>query len=650
MMRQFINNSIDLEWHGYYIFGSSKPTTTIIARSIGSQWNQNESATSLNLVVANNSARYDTIKFFPNTGYTYYPSETLESLYANGVKSTVSFTTNPLLNYQRKPHILALDDLFNGLENTSVDWIFETFPKYDIPITFATMFGSGYAMFPSAYNWNATQNNLTRFYNATLDNHGTLFEMTDHAYNHTSLASYPTEEYAYATFTASKIIWATLTSKPLYSEMLPFNAWGNGSWKGLSDAGVKNLRLSSWGSYDQITRDLDSGMFVVTCNYNGTTPFNQTTQHNIANAVGYVFTYHHVWSDMVTDSQRTTWVAYFKQLQNDTNIIPMTFSAFSDIWHHRISYDVVDGKSRIDLSNPTVQANHRIRLTNEDGHAKIFRDLTTGLPSYPVWLNSTEYYFDAEKGHVYEEIGMSVTTSIGALTVDLATYSPSLIRWTTNSTATSTVTFGLTGLDGTVGYKVYVDGVVIYQQGVGFTTLSFEYDGPWSEHTFEVVAWSSEPGSGPMASFEYRIVGDTIYLTDKSYNGPVVWVWNFGDGMGSTSQNPTHTYKASGAYTISLTVYDANAKSSVAQTVIEIVLGPENPIDQNEGGWSIWISDDMTLRVSALGVTVVGAIMYLSGMYLNLPVITNKGRKIIGILLMLLGAYYFIFIDNGWLG
>ncbi len=38
-------------------------------------------------------------------------------------------------------------------------------------------------------------------------------------------------------------------------------------------------------------------------------------------------------------------------------------------------------------------------------------------------------------------------------------------------------------------------------------------------------------------------------------NDPITgWVWNFGDGTSSTSQNPSHTYTASGTYSISVTV------------------------------------------------------------------------------------------------
>jgi hypothetical protein len=248
------------------------------------------------------------------------------------------------------------------------------------------------------------------------------------------------------------------------------------------------------------------------------------------------------------------------------------------------------------------------------------------------------------------EIG--AITSSGYLSNELVSYDPSSqIRWIGTSTdETATVTYTLSGLLSQTNYEVWVDGSRVKILGTDVSgAIQYTYLGTWSAHEF-IIQKSDVPSNPLQASYQYTIMGDTVYFTDKSLGSPTVWVWNFGDGYGSTSQSPTHTFKDSGAFTISLTVYDANARSSVAQTVIEIVLGPDNPIDQSDEGWSIWISDGLTLRISALGCMIVGAVMFLTGMYLNLPLVTNKGRKIIGMLLMLVAAYYFIFVDNGWLG
>src|SRR5512146_477466 len=47
----------------------------------------------------------------------------------------------------------------------------------------------------------------------------------------------------------------------------------------------------------------------------------------------------------------------------------------------------------------------------------------------------------------------------------------------------------------------------------------------------------------------------TVSFSDRSRGaGPLSWHWEFGDGTGSDRENPAHTYKADGEYTVTLTV------------------------------------------------------------------------------------------------
>ena len=71
------------------------------------------------------------------------------------------------------------------------------------------------------------------------------------------------------------------------------------------------------------------------------------------------------------------------------------------------------------------------------------------------------------------------------------------------------------------------------------------------------AAFSSDvqTGSAPLA----------VAFTDQSTPGssPVTqWEWDFGDGEGSTAQNPSHTYTEPGAYTVSLTVFNAQGSDT----------------------------------------------------------------------------------------
>ncbi len=67
-----------------------------------------------------------------------------------------------------------------------------------------------------------------------------------------------------------------------------------------------------------------------------------------------------------------------------------------------------------------------------------------------------------------------------------------------------------------------------------------------------------------------------VQFTDSS-TGPVTgYSWDFGDGSGSTEQNPLHTYAAGGSYAVTLTVSDVNnVTNSSTQTVS--VIGVPTP-------------------------------------------------------------------------
>jgi PKD repeat protein len=49
-----------------------------------------------------------------------------------------------------------------------------------------------------------------------------------------------------------------------------------------------------------------------------------------------------------------------------------------------------------------------------------------------------------------------------------------------------------------------------------------------------------------------------VTFTDESPKNPTSWTWDFGDGNGSTDQNPVHTYTSPGVYDVSLVVTDDN--------------------------------------------------------------------------------------------
>ncbi|HEX7154494.1 MAG TPA: PKD domain-containing protein [Thermoanaerobaculia bacterium] len=75
------------------------------------------------------------------------------------------------------------------------------------------------------------------------------------------------------------------------------------------------------------------------------------------------------------------------------------------------------------------------------------------------------------------------------------------------------------------------------------------------------------------AAFTFEAAGLKVLFTDASSGTPVSWFWNFGDGVISTQQNPSHTYEAAGAYEVSLTVGNASGNSSTTRRFVTVTLG-----------------------------------------------------------------------------
>ncbi len=87
-----------------------------------------------------------------------------------------------------------------------------------------------------------------------------------------------------------------------------------------------------------------------------------------------------------------------------------------------------------------------------------------------------------------------------------------------------------------------------------------------------------EPRLKPTAEFVVSSTavraGEDVVFTDASVNA-VSWFWSFGDGAISGVQNPTHSYAVAGAYSVLLTVENANGDANTfGPVVINVDPGP----------------------------------------------------------------------------
>jgi PKD repeat protein len=78
--------------------------------------------------------------------------------------------------------------------------------------------------------------------------------------------------------------------------------------------------------------------------------------------------------------------------------------------------------------------------------------------------------------------------------------------------------------------------------------------------------------AAPIAAFTWTptspVVNSAVQFTDQSSNTPTGWAWTFGDGGTSTAQNPTHTYTATGTYSVCLTASNATGNNQVCHSVV----------------------------------------------------------------------------------
>ncbi|MHC4519752.1 MAG: S8 family serine peptidase [Planctomycetota bacterium] len=70
----------------------------------------------------------------------------------------------------------------------------------------------------------------------------------------------------------------------------------------------------------------------------------------------------------------------------------------------------------------------------------------------------------------------------------------------------------------------------------------------------------------------------TVDFTDLSTGSPTSWSWTFGDGGTSTDQNPSHTYIASGTFTVQLTATNSAGADTLTKTGYVSVTEPPAPV------------------------------------------------------------------------
>ncbi len=179
----------------------------------------------------------------------------------------------------------------------------------------------------------------------------------------------------------------------------------------------------------------------------------------------------------------------------------------------------------------------------------------------------------------------------------------------TYTTVSYTIDFDANGGTGTVADITDDMNEVITLPSSGFTRSGYSLAG-WSSYSVASTVEYTLGGSftlnrditlyavwrvvtAPVASFTYSVNSSNQYaidFTDTSI-GAVVWQWTFGDTVTSTSQNPSHTYQASGSYTVTLTVTNSTQQTNTYSLIVTIGGDPNETyiitFDYGEGSGTI---------------------------------------------------------------
>lgn len=131
-------------------------------------------------------------------------------------------------------------------------------------------------------------------------------------------------------------------------------------------------------------------------------------------------------------------------------------------------------------------------------------------------------------------------------------------------------------------------------------------------------------------------VGQLIQFTDLSQPNPYAWQWNFGDGVTSALQNPTHAYSQAGNYTVTLITNFINVFCGVVvdSQSVNVLIGNDlgiNPLTQSDNQLIIYpnpTSSNFTISTS-IDVENLSYVIYdLSGRVIDFNAFQNMGNNL----------------------
>jgi PKD repeat protein len=108
---------------------------------------------------------------------------------------------------------------------------------------------------------------------------------------------------------------------------------------------------------------------------------------------------------------------------------------------------------------------------------------------------------------------------------------------------------------------------------------------------------AAEENTAPTAGFSASCTDLGCSFTDTSTDsdGTIAsWAWDFGDGNGSTMQNPEHGYADAGSYSVMLTVTDDDGAEDTTSQMVEVSEPAGDPVVINMAMSDAWAEQATT--------------------------------------------------------
>lgn len=161
---------------------------------------------------------------------------------------------------------------------------------------------------------------------------------------------------------------------------------------------------------------------------------------------------------------------------------------------------------------------------------------------------------------------------------------------------------------------------------VQHSDASVEYDG------FEMewqCTYSNQPPVANFSASDTSTCSANISFTDLSTNAPTTWLWDFGDGNTSNTQNPTHSYSTNGTYNIVLICSNAYGTDTLEMNNYISINSPTPPlaidaercsegtlvIGANGSGEINWYDSQISTNVLDTGNLYTTPYLYNSAIY-----------------------------------